>query len=466
MMCGNERRRPAVRGRAGIVRGVKQLVCAIVVWGSLLGTAVAQGPVNASPEQEREYEAAFQEMLRKPADLDVLFKFATIATKTGDYEGAISALERMLLVNPDLPRVRLELAVLYYRLGSFEVSRTYLETVVASPGISPEVRARAEQYLAEVEKRGSRSRFVGEVFGGVRYQSNANLGPPTSSVRLFGQTANLNQSAIGTADWGVVASGYVRHIYDLGGQDKGALETQLTGYANRQFQISQANVSILDLTSGPRFQAFQGIFEDVTIKPLFSLGYIWVNDVPYYGSYGSGIEVGSLLTDKLRNTTNVVYRRLLYQDSWYLPNNFVYTGNEYSANTTFQYALTDVVAIFGNSNVQRYMTDNYPSYSYILLGVGGGLQFRFADPLFKSELPWSIALSANLQWWTYDQPDPIIDPSVTRQQNDTILNIALSVPFDERTTMTISGGRFVRSASLPNYDFVNNSFLMGVSWRF
>ena len=150
---------------------LKQLVCALVIWGSLFGTAVApamaQGPVNASAEQEREYDAAFQEMLRKPADLDVLFKFATIATKTGDYEGAISALERMLLVNPDLPRVRLELAVLYYRLGSFEVSRTYLETVMASPGITPEVRARAEQYLAEVEKRNSRSRFVGEVFAGV-----------------------------------------------------------------------------------------------------------------------------------------------------------------------------------------------------------------------------------------------------------------------------------------------------------
>jgi hypothetical protein len=76
-------------------------------------------------------------------------------------------------------------------------------------------------------------------------------------------------------------------------------------------------VSILDLTSGPRFQAFQGIFEDVTIKPLMSLGYIWVNDVSYYGSYGSGFEVGSLLSDRLRNTTNLVYRRLMYQDSWY-----------------------------------------------------------------------------------------------------------------------------------------------------
>lgn len=445
---------------------LRVLACAFCAWMMLAGTAAAQGPVNATPQQEREYDAAFQEMLKRPADLDVLFRFATVATKAGDYEGAISALERMLLVNPDLPRVRLELAVLYYRLASFEISRSYLEMVVATQNVAPEVRARAEQYLAEVEKRSSKSRFVGEIFGGFRYQSNANLGPPTSSVRLFGQTANLNQSGLGTADWGAVSSGFVRHIYDLGTQDKAALETQLTGYINRQFQVSQANVGILDLSSGPRFQAFQGIFEDVTIKPMGLLGYIWVNDVAYYGSYGSAIEVGSLLTDKLRNTANVSYRRMLYQDSWYLPFNSTYTGNEYSANTTYQFALTDTVALFANGNVQRYMTDNTAWYSYVLLGTGGGMQFRFADPLFRSDLPWALSLSANVQWWTYDQPDPVVDPTVTRLQWDTILNITLSVPFDERTTMTISGGRFVRSASLPNYEFVNNSFLMGVSWRF
>ena len=450
----------------GLVRHLKLFACALAVWMLVPMAASAQGPVNATPDQEREYDAAFQEMLKRPADLEVLFKFAAIATKAGDYEGAISALERMLLVNPDLPRVRLELAVLYYRLGSYEISRSYLEMVVATPNVTPEVKARAEQYLAEVDTRSAKSRFVGEIFGGVRYQSNANLGPPTSNVRLFGQTANLNQSSLGTADWGAVSSGYVRHIYDLGGQDKAALETQLTGYINRQFQVSQANVGLLDLSSGPRFQAFQGIFEDVTIKPMGLLGFIWVNDVPYYGSYGSAVEVGSLLSDKLRNTTYFSYRRLLYQDSWYLPFNNLYTGNEYSANTTFQFALTDVIALFGNGNIQRYLTDNSPSYSYLLLGVGGGMQFRFRDPLFRTDLPWSISFSANLQWWAYDQPDPVVDPTVGRQQNDTILNVTLSVPFDERTTMTVSAGRFVRGASLPNYEFVNNSFLMGVSWRF
>lgn len=448
------------------MRLLQQFICALIAWGSLLGTAAAQGPVNASADQERQYEAAFQEMLRKPADLEVLFKFATIATQTGDQEGAISALERMLLVNPDLPRVRLELGVLYYRLGSYEVARTYFETVLASASLPPEVRSRTEQYLAEVEKRQSRSRFVGEVFGGVRYQSNANLGPPTSSVRLFGQTANLNDSAVGAPDWGAVSSGFVRHLYDIGTQDKAVLETQLTGYANRQFRVSAANVSIVDLTTGPRFQIFQGIFEDVSLKPLVTGGYIWVNDVPYYGSFGSGGEAGVLLTERLRNTTNVLWRRLLYTDSSYLPTNSLFTGTEYSGNTTFQYLAAPALSFFANGNVQRYLTDNAPWQSYSLFGAGGSMQFRFADPLFRSELSWSIALAVNLQWWNYDQPEAAIDPTTTRQQNDTILNLSLFVPFDERTTLTISGGRFVRSANLPNYSFVNNSFLMGVSWRF
>ena len=45
-----------------------------------------------SASAEKQYDDAFQEMLKKPADLDVLFKFATIASQTGDPEGAISAL--------------------------------------------------------------------------------------------------------------------------------------------------------------------------------------------------------------------------------------------------------------------------------------------------------------------------------------------------------------------------------------
>lgn len=474
MACHSRTRGQSVLGKKQLAKAAMHAFGVAAFWAGMAmgGVAVSlpagaqQVPAAASNAQEAEYDAAFQETLRKPADLDVLFKFAAIATQTGDIEGAISALERMLLINPNLPRVRLELGVLYYRLASYALARSYLESVLKIENLPPDVRAKAEQFMAEIAKRQSPSRFAGEVFLGTRYQSNANLGPATSSVRLFGQTANLNQAALGTGDWGAVSSAQVRHIYDFGRQDKSALESVVTLYANRQFSLQAANVSLIDFTTGPRFQAFQDIFEDVILKPFVSAGYIWVNDQPYYGSYGVGLESGVLLTDRLRNITIVSGRQQNYPNTSYLPTNSQFTGVQLSGVTTFQYQLNEAISLYGFGNIQRYQTQQTPSQSYTVAGAGGGMVFQFADPLFKTYLPWSFNLTLNQQWWTYDAADPIVDPSVTRLQNDTILNIVFSVPFDDRTTFSLSAGRFNRASNLPNYAFTNNNVMFGIGWRF
>ena len=125
--------------RRGILRQATKLLGLLAVCAGFGFSLPAVPPARAQPapgtpaastarsDLESQYDAAFQEMLRRPADLDVLFKFATLASQTGDLEGAISALERMLLINGNLPRVRLELGALYYRLKSYEVARTYIE---------------------------------------------------------------------------------------------------------------------------------------------------------------------------------------------------------------------------------------------------------------------------------------------------------------------------------------------------
>ncbi len=421
---------------------------------------------STSPELQRQYDAAFQDMLNKPADLDVLFKFATVAAKTGDLEGAISALERMLLVNPDLPRVRLELGVLYYRLGSYEVARTYLEGTLKSANLPDDVRSRAQEYLSETQHKENPSQFSGEFFFGWRYQSDANLGPPTSTVRLFGSAANINQSAVGAPDWGIVGSMVLRHRYDLGRQDKSAIETQFTAYASRQFTVTAADVTLLDLVTGPRFQVFDGIFEDVSLRPLFTGGYIMVNDTSYYVAYGGGLEVRALLADGLRNHTIAIWRRQSHPDTWYLPTNSDYTGMEYTGTTTFTYEVTPLVGLFVSWSGQRFETDNTPSLSYMYSQIGAGVTVRFADPVFKTGQSWSIGLTYNYGWWLYDAPDPTVDPNVINSQLDSIINVVLSIPLDDRTNFTLSGGRFVRSANLPNYSFENDSVMFGVSWRF
>src|SRR5438093_4903602 len=120
-------------------------------------------------------------MLRDPGNLDVTFAYADTAAKLGDNEAAVSALERMLLFNPNLPRVQLELGALYFRMGSYEIARSYFDKA-ASANPPPEVRERITTYLGEMARLSAPQRFSGFVFFGVQYQTDANVAPASSTV--------------------------------------------------------------------------------------------------------------------------------------------------------------------------------------------------------------------------------------------------------------------------------------------
>ena len=120
---------------------------------SVPGQSQTQSPPAVAPADATRllYDAAFQETLRKPADPATLVAFAEIAVKVGDLESAISALDRLLLIDGGQPEVKLELGVLYFRLGSFEAARGYLEEVRTSPRASAELKERAVAFLKEVK---------------------------------------------------------------------------------------------------------------------------------------------------------------------------------------------------------------------------------------------------------------------------------------------------------------------------
>lgn len=117
-------------------------------------SAAAKQEPDAGPSDavRAKYEAAFNESLEKPSDPDVLVNFAEAAVEFGDIEGAISALERLLLIDGSQMEVKLELGVLYYRLGSTEVARAYLQDVSSSKDASDETKERANTFLKEMKQ--------------------------------------------------------------------------------------------------------------------------------------------------------------------------------------------------------------------------------------------------------------------------------------------------------------------------
>jgi len=110
-------------------------------------------PTISDPKElsiaQQQKEEVFKQLFKDPTNLSLLFKYANLSIMVGDLEGAIGVFEQMLIYDSELPRIRLELGVLYFRLGAFALANNYLKSVKEfNP--PPEVEARVDQFLEAI----------------------------------------------------------------------------------------------------------------------------------------------------------------------------------------------------------------------------------------------------------------------------------------------------------------------------
>ena len=177
-------------------------------------------------------------------NLDKTFRFAELAITVGDIEGAVAALERMLIIEPELPQIRMQLGALYFQLASYAMALTYLKAVVAHDEVPDDLKQSAQDLIAQIEALISPHRFNGTIVTGVRYQSNANGGPMTQNIRLFGGSAILNEQYTRQSDWDVSLVGQFNYVYDFQTEPSATLETGVSAYSSWQNTQSQVDTTI------------------------------------------------------------------------------------------------------------------------------------------------------------------------------------------------------------------------------
>ena len=245
------------------------------------------------------YRAAFEETLRQPDNAEILLKYAQAAAAAEDYEGAITAYERFLVIDADQPRVKFELGVLYYKLKSYDAARTYFEQARTSGKAGPEVAERSSEFIRDIDRRWGPSRLTGEFVAGIRYSDNpASL--PTGTLQSYGATVVPNPTFQRRGDFAFIGAASLSHRYDFGRQDSGTLETDFSFYTAKQFQVTAADVMLLDLGVGPRMELIDGPLSGVQFKPFVSGRYITVGNLPTYWAWGAGLEASVPLADKVR----------------------------------------------------------------------------------------------------------------------------------------------------------------------
>ncbi|MGA7429227.1 MAG: tetratricopeptide repeat protein, partial [Xanthobacteraceae bacterium] len=132
------------------------------LWLGLGATAFAQSP----PDFAGTLNPLFLNNLTQPSDLTNTLQYAAYAS-ANDIESAIGTYEQLLFYNPALSKIRFQLGVLYYRLGSYEMARGYFKSALEQQDMQPGLRQRTEDLLADDDKQLQVDRFSGFVQTGV-----------------------------------------------------------------------------------------------------------------------------------------------------------------------------------------------------------------------------------------------------------------------------------------------------------
>ena len=379
-------------------------------------------------EAERQRRVLFQRMLQQPDDLDAAFAYATLSVRIGDLEGAIATLERMLIYAPGLPRLQLELGLLYYRLNAHLTAQGYLEAAIA--GDAPdEVRVRVEAILVRIAAAQDRDVFRAQVRTGIRFQTNANRAPEVQDVFLNGRRFTLGANSTEDSDFNAFVSGNAHFSKDLDGQGD-TFDVDIIGYGSQQFNRTELDLATAEITVGPSFDLGRFDIDDAKLGIFGIASAVILDDDVYAHALGVGSRYVAQVRPDIGVAFKAEYRRRTYHNTAAAPVASLRDGNEYRLGGLVNRILSPNQLVTLGANYQ-YTSAERDYFAYSEVSVFANYRHAFDSPIAVLERDWIVNLGGGLTFRDYQDPDPLVSLTEDRSDDEFFLRAGLEIPFNQ-----------------------------------
>lgn len=144
-----------------------------------------------------------------------LFLLGTAARLRKDYKNAVKFFELLLQKDKGANRVRLDLAVVYYKLGEFKKAKELL-LIVKSSHPPKKVGDNIDLFLATIE-RGIPKLWSVTLGIGRMYDSNANAGPDVDTILMYNLPFALSPDAKANSDYAMKYNFDMNYIKKIDG---------------------------------------------------------------------------------------------------------------------------------------------------------------------------------------------------------------------------------------------------------
>ena len=418
-------------------------------------------------EQIEGKDVTFEQILADPDNIELNYLYAETQIRNGDVISASATLERILLIDPNLPRVRLLYAIVQYRLENLAEAQKELESV-RELEMPDSLRLEIDQYLYQIQQKRKRLRMSAYVSLGGGYDTNRNGSPSSGQVLILDTPFDVSGSAAQGDDWNVQGVTRFDAVYDLGFQARHELFGSLTGYAQQQKQLGQYDIRSGSVEFGGNYDLTPTTITPVVYDRRLSLArqnYLHVTGMRLRAttqvmSGVAGYVEGVGEDQKYRNISTDQFGRERSGPQWeFAVGSELVLNPEMRLSVEYRYLLKQA-----REKYNAYIENGYSiSHTWLL----GGGQFLLSTFSYQHDV--------------YDDPDLLVSPTTERDQLYRF-RVTYGVPVNavmgsESTTIgaALSGVNltgtfeyFREGSKITNYAYTNRKYSLAFSkrWEF
>lgn len=432
-----------------------------VMMAGLMAMQIATQPVYAADPEMESPEAQLARLDKAlqsdPDNLDLLFEYGQAAIKLEKYEDAERVFLAMLSRRGDLERVKLDLGLVYLRMGRFEDARRMFEEVLATN--PPEsVQQNIKAVLARVEDAMKKHRFSGSVSIGVNRDTNANSVSGSGSVLFADITLPLDPSSQAKPDTQLFAAVSLNHAYQMGRPREGGAHFWVTDasiYQAEQISLDTLDLRLYTLHTGPTIQ-LEGIPGRINMG--FGYNYVELYRREYMNIKSLDLGYSHNLSPQLQLQTQVMVEDRDFINSPSVSTYDDRTGNANQVKIGLNYAVTpdsmlNLSVILRRENTRQGYYDNEQ------IALNGA---------YTQMLPWDMFGSLALLYrkTDYDEVDPFVSSSTFRNDREKSLTVTLGKQLPYNLVWSLSYQQRHVDSSIRNYDYMNKRVSTALAWRF
>lgn len=432
--------------------------------GALLGApAVAQ--TEASAALDRQVDDAFRQVQQQPQDLAIWSRYAQLLIQAGNYEGGIAALERLLL-NPDpSPELRLDIALLYYRLGSYAMAESMVRAALADERLPADKRRVAETLLADTLRRNQRSQLAGSFSFGLRHQSNPGYRTDSGLVWSGGLLGPLAPEQRPQGDTDINLGLKLHHSYDLDRQNSAAIVSTLGAYLVDYRGTSGSDLvanptkpydlQVLELTSGLQFKPLPIEASNLTLRPHLILSNVTAQGHQFLRNAGLGLDLGWRPSERTLVELVLDGQHRDFASRVDVVNADQLGGRLWGLRARVVRELAPGQQLSGEYGWRRNSTArDYYDYSSHELRLTYAL--TYAAP-FGGGSYWTTAVTLGALRRAYGGPDPTITAADTRRDREWRVGVNQTVQLTPVWYLLFGLEQVRNDANLPNFRYKNTT---------